>query len=219
MNVILLERVGKLGQMGDVVSVKEGFARNFLLPQGKALRANKANKAVFEAQRADLEKRNDERKTEAGSSAQQIEGQSFVVIRTAGDSGQLYGSVSTRDIAAMVAEATGAPVTRNNILLPLPIKTIGVHEVMVNLHAEVEVPISLNVARSEDEAERQARGEDVTVEQFDDEEDAISPEEVFEDEARAEEVNEELDASAEAEPEDAPAPVSDEETSEDTKPE
>lgn len=223
MNVILLERVGKLGQMGDVVSVKEGFARNFLLPQGKALRANKANKAVFEAQRADLEKRNDERKTEAGSSAQQIEGQSFVVIRTAGDSGQLYGSVSTRDIAAMVAEATGAPVTRNNILLPLPIKTIGVHEVMVNLHAEVEVPISLNVARSEDEAERQARGEDVTVEQFDDEEDedAISPEEVFEDEAQADEVKDELDASAEAEPEpeDAPAPVSDEETSEDTKPE
>jgi large subunit ribosomal protein L9 len=223
MNVILLERVGKLGQMGDVVSVKEGFARNFLLPQGKALRANKANKAVFEAQRADLEKRNDERKTEAGSSAQQIEGQSFVVIRTAGDSGQLYGSVSTRDIAAMVAEATGAPVTRNNILLPLPIKTIGVHEVMVNLHAEVEVPISLNVARSEDEAERQARGEDVTVEQFDDEEDedAISPEEVFEDEAQAEEVKDELDAPAEAEPEPeyAPAPVSDEETSEDTKPE
>jgi large subunit ribosomal protein L9 len=221
MNVILLERVGKLGQMGDVVSVKEGFARNFLLPQGKALRANKANKAVFEAQRADLEKRNDERKTEAGSSAQQIEGQSFVVIRTAGDSGQLYGSVSTRDIAAMVAEATGAPVTRNNILLPLPIKTIGVHEVMVNLHAEVEVPISLNVARSEDEAERQARGEDVTVEQFDDEEDedANSPEEVFEDEAQAEEVKDELDASAKAEPEDAPAPVSDEETSEDTKPE
>jgi large subunit ribosomal protein L9 len=221
MNVILLERVGKLGQMGDVVSVKEGFARNFLLPQGKALRANKANKAVFEAQRADLEKRNDERKTEAGSSAQQIEGQSFVVIRTAGDSGQLYGSVSTRDIAAMVAEATGAPVTRNNILLPLPIKTIGVHEVMVNLHAEVEVPISLNVARSEDEAERQARGEDVTVEQFDDEEDedAISPEEVFEDEAQADEVKDELDASAEVEPEDAPAPVSDEETSEDTKPE
>jgi large subunit ribosomal protein L9 len=223
MNVILLERVGKLGQMGDVVSVKEGFARNFLLPQGKALRANKANKAVFEAQRADLEKRNDERKTEAGSSAQQIEGQAFVVIRTAGDSGQLYGSVSTRDIAAMVAEATGAPVTRNNILLPLPIKTIGVHEVMVNLHAEVEVPISLNVARSKDEAERQARGEDVTVEQFDDEEDedAISPEEVFEDEAQAEEVKDELDAPAEAEPEPecAPAPVSDEETSEDTKPE
>lgn len=220
MNVILLERIRRLGQMGDVVTVKDGFARNFLLPKGKALRANKANKAVFEAQRADLEKRNDERKAEAGSTAGSIEGQAFVVIRTAGDSGQLYGSVSTRDIAAMVAEATGAPVTRNNILLPLPIKTIGLHEVMVSLHAEVEVPISLNVARSEDEAERQARGEDVTSEQFDDEDDdAISPEKVFEDEAQAEEAQEELDASAEAEEETASEEAAPAESEEEAKPE
>ena len=220
MNVILLERIRRLGQMGDVVTVKDGFARNFLLPKGKALRANKANKAVFEAQRADLEKRNDERKAEAGSTAVSIEGQAFVVIRTAGDSGQLYGSVSTRDIAAMVAEATGAPVTRNNILLPLPIKTIGMHEVMVSLHSEVEVPISLNVSRSEDEAERQARGEDVTSEQFDDEDDdAISPEEVFEDEAQAEEAQEELDASAEAEEETASEEAAPAESEEEAKPE
>lgn len=194
MDVILLERIGKLGQMGDVVKVKDGYARNFLLPQGKALRANKANMAVFEAQRAELEKRNDERKKDAESAAGKLEGQTFVVIRTAGDSGQLYGSVSTRDIAAMIQEQTGASVTRNNINLPLPIKTIGLHEVLVNLHAEVGLPITLNVARSEDEAERQARGEDVTAEQVEEEaaEEAIAPEEVFEDEALAEEAREEL---------------------------
>ncbi|MGI9484030.1 MAG: 50S ribosomal protein L9 [Hyphomicrobiales bacterium] len=194
MNVILLERVGKLGQMGDVVKVKDGYARNFLLPQGKALRANKANMAQFEAQRAELEKRNAERKGDAKSTAANLEDQTFVVIRTAGDSGQLYGSVSTRDIAALIQESTGASVTRSNINLPLPIKTIGLHEVMVNLHAEVELPITLNVARSEDEAERQARGEDVTAEQVDDEgdEEAIAPEEVFEDEALVEEAKVEL---------------------------
>ncbi len=196
MEVILLERIGKLGHMGDVVNVKDGYARNFLLPQGKALRANKANLAVFEEQRAELEKRNEERKKEASGAAGQIEGQTFVVIRTAGDSGQLYGSVSTRDIAALVSESTGAQITRNNVVLALPIKTIGLHEVMINLHSEVEVPVVLNVARSEDEAERQARGEDVTQEQDDLEEDAIAPEEVFEDEALAEEAKEDL-ASAE----------------------
>ena len=206
MNIILLERVGKLGQMGDVVKVKDGYARNFLLPQGKALRANKANKAVFEAQRAELEKRNDERKNEAQGAAGSVSGQSFVVIRTAGDSGQLYGSVSTRDIAALVAESTGTAVTRNNIILAIPIKTLGLHEVMVSLHSEVEVPIILNVARSEDEAERQARGEDVTQEQMDDEDDdAIAPEEVFEDESLAEEAIEDLNETEE-EAAEAPAP-------------
>ena len=212
MNVILLERIGKLGQMGDIVTVKDGYARNFLLPQGKALRANKANMAVFEAQRAELEKRNAERKTDAEGAAGKIEGQSFVVIRSAGDSGQLYGSVSTRDIAALVAEASGTQVTRNNIILALPIKTIGLHEVMVSLHSEVETPIILNVARSEDEAERQARGEDVTQEQDDDQdEDAIAPEEVFEDEALAEEAKEELASEDEASDEqEAPAATEEE---------
>lgn len=205
MDVILLERVGKLGQMGDVVKVKDGYARNFLLPQGKALRANKANMVVFEEQRADLEKRDAERKKDAVSAAAALDGQTFIVIRSAGDSGQLYGSVSTRDIAALLREKSGAPVTRNSVNLPLPIKTIGLHEVLINLHAEVETPITLNVARSEDEAERQARGEDVTAEQPDeDADDAIAPEEVFEDETLAEEVKEELqEAKAEEAGEDA----------------
>lgn len=227
MDVILLERIGKLGQMGDVVKVKDGFARNFLLPQGKALRANKANMAVFEAQKADLEKRNAERKSQAEKSAGSVEGQSFIIIRSAGDSGQLYGSVSTRDIAALVTDATGAAVTRNNVVLPLPIKTIGLHEVMIALHAEIEVPVTLNIARSEDEAERQARGEDVTVEQTDEEDEgAIAPEEVFEDEALAEEALEELSTADDASEEDetprqdtseAPEPATDEAASDDNE--
>lgn len=199
MDVILLERIAKLGAMGDTVKVKDGFARNFLLPQGKALRANKSNMAVFEARREELEKRNAEMKLSAEDAAAKVNGSSYVVIRSAGESGQLYGSVSTRDIAALVA-ADGASVTRNNIVLPNPIKNIGMHEIEVSLHADVSVTITLNVARSEDEAERQARGEDVFAEEEDDVvEEAIAPEEVFEDENLAADATAELAQAEEAE--------------------
>ncbi len=161
MDVILLERIAKLGQMGDVVSVKSGYARNFLLPQGKALRANEANRAQFEAQRADLEARNNERKAEAEAVKAKLDGNSYVMIRSAGQTGQLYGSVSTRDVAAVLADA-GFDVGRNQVDLSNPIKVIGIHELVINLHPEVETNISVNVARSEDEAERQAAGEDLT---------------------------------------------------------
>ncbi len=158
MEIILLERIPRLGQMGDVVRVKDGFARNFLLPQGKALRANEANKAKFEAQRVELEARNLERKTEAEGVAEKLDGQSFVVIRSAAETGQLYGSVSPRDIVDVLNE-NGFKVGRNQVELNHPIKTIGITNVDIALHPEVIVTISLNVARSADEAERQARGE------------------------------------------------------------
>jgi len=162
MQVILLERIGRLGQMGDVVTVKDGFARNFLLPQGKALRANKDNLAKFEGQRAQLEATNLERKQEAEAVAGKLVGKTFVAIRQAGDTGQLYGSVSTRDIADAVT-AGGFTVERRQVLLDKPIKALGVHKVKVALHPEVVVEVGLNIARSAEEAERQARGEDVTV--------------------------------------------------------
>ena len=162
MQVILLERIGKLGQMGDVVEVKDGFARNFLLPQKKAMRANKANMKVFEEQRAQLETRNLELKSEAEKVSEKLEGQSFIVIRQAGDTGQLYGSVSPRDIADQIT-AGGFSIDRKQVLLEKPIKALGVHELKTLLHPEVTVTVSVNVARSEDEAERQARGEDVTL--------------------------------------------------------
>lgn len=161
MQVILLERIAKLGQMGDEVTVKSGYARNFLLPQGKALRANAANRSVFEAQRAELEKRNDERKADAEKIKADLDGKAFVLIRSAGQTGQLYGSVSTRDVAAALAES-GFKVTRNMVNMPTPIKVIGLHELAIILHPEVEAFVSVNVARSEDEAERQAAGEDLT---------------------------------------------------------
>jgi large subunit ribosomal protein L9 len=161
MQVILLERIGRLGQMGDVVTVKDGFARNFLLPQGKALRATKANRERFERERAQLEARNLELKSEAQTVAEKLGGQSFVVIRQAGDSGQLYGSVSTRDIADVVTEG-GFSIERRQVELDRPIKTLGLHKVRIGLHAEVEPHVVINVARSSDEAERQARGEKVT---------------------------------------------------------
>jgi len=187
MQVILLERIGRLGQMGDVVKVKDGFARNYLLPQGKALRANPDNLKLFEGQRAQLEARNLEAKAEAEAVATKLEGQSFVVIRQAGDTGQLYGSVSTRDIAEVVT-AGGFTITRNQVIMEKPIKDLGVHAVAIALHPEVSVDVKLNVARSEDEAERQARGEDVTVikdEALDIE--TFNPDEMFEGEAGAEE--------------------------------
>ncbi|MBS0243883.1 MAG: 50S ribosomal protein L9 [Proteobacteria bacterium] len=162
MHVILLERIGRLGQMGDVVRVKDGYARNFLLPQGKALRATDENKKQFETQRVHLEARNLELKKEAEAVAAKLDGHTFVAIRQAGDTGQLYGSVSTRDIADVIT-AGGFSVDRRQVLLDKPIKALGLHEVRVQLHPEVTVKATLNVARSEDEAERQARGEDVTV--------------------------------------------------------
>jgi large subunit ribosomal protein L9 len=162
MEVILLERISRLGQMGDTVKVKDGFARNFLLPQGKALRANAANKNKFEGQRAQLETRNLERKSEAQQIADQLDGKSFIVVRSAGETGQLYGSVSTRDISEIVT-AEGFTVGRNQVELNQPIKTIGLTNVAIALHPEVEVTITLNIARTADEAERQAKGETLTT--------------------------------------------------------
>jgi len=162
MQIILLQRIHKLGQMGDVVTVKDGFARNFLLPQKKALRSNKANLAHFQTQRVHLEAHNLELKKEAEAVSTKLEGKTFVVIRQAGDTGQLYGSVSTRDIAEAVTTG-GFKVDRGQILLDKPIKNLGLHPVRVSLHPEVTCKVSMNVARSNDEAERQARGEDVTA--------------------------------------------------------
>jgi len=162
MHVILLERIGRLGQMGDVVRVKDGYARNYLLPQGKALRASEENRKQFESQRVHLEARNLELKKEAEAVAGRLDGQTFVAIRQAGDTGQLYGSVSTRDIAEVIT-AGGFGVDRRQVLLDKPIKALGLHEIRVQLHPEVIVKGTLNVARSQDEADRQARGEDVTV--------------------------------------------------------
>jgi large subunit ribosomal protein L9 len=162
MEVILLERISRLGQMGDTVRVKDGYARNFLLPKGKALRANDANKKKFEGQRAQLEARNLERRNEAQQVADQLDGKSFVVVRSAGETGQLYGSVSTRDIADLLT-AEGFSVARNQVELNHPIKTIGLTNVAIALHPEVEVTVTLNIARSADEAERQAQGETLTT--------------------------------------------------------
>ena len=162
MEVILLERVAKLGQMGDVVRVKDGFARNYLLPKGKALRATQANKTKFETMKVELTARNLVAKGDADKVATKLDGQKFMVLRQASDTGQLYGSVSPRDLAGLLAGA-GFGVDRNQIALNTPIKTIGSHKVPVLLHPEVEIAITVNVARSADEAERLARGENVTV--------------------------------------------------------
>ncbi len=162
MEVILLERISRLGQMGDTVKVKDGYARNFLLPQGKALRANEGNKKKFEGQRAQLEARNLERKSEAQAVADKLDGKSFIVVRSAGETGQLYGSVSTRDISELLT-AEGFTVGRNQVELNQPIKAIGLTNVAIALHPEVEVTITLNIARTADEAERQARGETLTT--------------------------------------------------------
>jgi large subunit ribosomal protein L9 len=162
MEVILLERVGKLGHMGEVVRVRDGFARNFLLPKGKALRATDENKAKFESMKSQLEARNLTLKGDAQTVAGRLDGQSFIVLRQASETGQLFGSVSTRDLSAILIER-GFSVDRNQIVLNAPIKMIGLHKVPVALHPEIEVTISVNVARSAEEAERIARGEDVTV--------------------------------------------------------
>jgi large subunit ribosomal protein L9 len=162
MEVILLQRIGRLGQMGDVVRVKDGFARNFLLPKGKALRATKENRTRFESMKTELEARNLAQRGEAEKVSVKLDGKSFVVLRQAAEGGQLYGSVSTRDIAALLAEG-GFMVDRSQIELNAPIKLIGLHTVPVALHPEVASKITVNVARNADEAERQARGEDLTV--------------------------------------------------------
>jgi large subunit ribosomal protein L9 len=161
MEVILLERVGRLGHMGEVVRVKDGFARNFLLPKGKALRATKENRAKYEGMKADLEARNVEMRGEAQKIGGGLDGKSFVVVRQASEAGQLYGSVSGRDVAVILNDAGFTGVTRGQIALNAPIKTIGLHKVPVALHPEVEITVTINVARSADEAERIARGENV----------------------------------------------------------
>ena len=160
MQVILLERVAKLGQMGEVVKVRDGHARNFLLPQGKALRASDANIKAFEAQKADLEARNIEQRKEAEGLARKLDGETFTMIRAAADSGALYGSVSTRDIAESVSEG-GVTVTRNQVWLDKPIKALGLHSVSITLHPEVSATVTLNVARSPEEAEVQAAGKSI----------------------------------------------------------
>lgn len=179
MQVVLLERVEKLGQMGDVVKVKDGFARNYLLPKKKALRATKANLAFFETQRTQLEARNLERRTEASAVGGKLEGKTFVLLRQAGDRGQLYGSVSPRDIADAIGTG-GFSVSRTQVPLDKAIKTIGLHPVHVILHPEVRVTVTINVARTEDEAERQARGEDVLAETTEEETAAANAEALFE---------------------------------------
>jgi large subunit ribosomal protein L9 len=184
MDVILLERIGHLGQMGEVVRVKDGYARNFLLPSGKALRATDANRQKFERDREMLEQRNAERRAAAQGDAGQIDGKTFVIIRQAGESGQLYGSVSTRDIAE-AATAAGTDVERNQVLLDTPIKTIGLHQVRIALHPEVVIQVTANVARSPDEAAAQARGEVLVGSASDREEARIAAEALFQQETEA----------------------------------
>ncbi|MBX3476428.1 MAG: 50S ribosomal protein L9 [Brevundimonas sp.] len=168
MKVVLLERVENLGAIGDVVSVKDGFARNFLLPRDKARRATSANLKAFEVERAAIEARNEKNKAEAQKVADKIDGQTYVMIRQAGETGQLYGSVAGRDVAEAV-QAEGGKVERSQVVLNTAIKTLGVHEVPVRLHPEVTAKVKINIARSAEEAERQAKGEDVIAAQFSEE--------------------------------------------------
>jgi len=167
MKVILLERVERLGVLGDVVNVKDGFARNFLLPRSKALRATSANLKVFDVQRAEIESRNAKARDAASQAGQSLDDTSYVLIRQAGETGQLYGSVSGRDVADVV-NAAGGKVDRAMVVLDKPIKTLGVHSVKVKLHAEVTITVKINIARSQDEADRQAKGENVIASQFED---------------------------------------------------
>lgn len=198
MEVILLERVAKLGQMGETVRVKDGFARNFLLPKGKALRATKENKARFEGMRQELEARNLAEKSEAQKIADKLDGKSFNVLRQASDTGQLYGSVTGRDLATLITES-GIAVNRSQIALNAPIKTIGQHKVQVALHPEIDVTVTVAVARNAEEAERLARGEDVTVRRQEGEEPAeeVATEAFFEEAAAPGE--EDMEAAEESE--------------------
>src|SRR4051812_24188521 len=211
MDVILLERIGKLGQMGDVVRVKDGFARNFLFPNGKALRATKDNKTRFDSMRGELETKNLALKGDANTVAAKLEGKVIVALRQASETGQLFGSVSPRDIAAMI-EADGVALTRSQVVLNAPIKSIGQYKVPIALHPEVEVTVTVNVARSADEADRLARGEDITVRREQGEDEAAAEqakktaEAMFEPEAQpdaeadAQEGEAEQGAAAEAKP-------------------
>ncbi|MEO1194691.1 MAG: 50S ribosomal protein L9 [Pseudomonadota bacterium] len=205
MQVILLERVAKLGQMGDIVSVKDGYARNFLLPQKKALWASDANIKSFETQKAQLEARNLETKSEAEALAAKLDGETFIVIRSASDGGSLYGSVSTRDAAEAASEA-GFSVDRKQVALAAPIKELGLHEVVVTLHPEVEAIIKLNVARSPEEAELQAAGK--TIQELAAEEEALEQEELAQlfDEIGAAELDE-LDPSRDGDDDAGPVDV------------
>lgn len=184
MEIVLLERIEKLGQMGDVVRVKDGYARNFLLPRKKALRATKNNLTYFEDQRAQLEGRNLELRKEAEAVEVKLSGQSFVILRQAGESGQLYGSVSSRDIATALTEG-GFSATRNQTVLDKPIKALGLHAVRIMLHPEVTSMVTINVARTEEEAKRQAAGEDLTQAARDEAEADLDALEVFESEDAA----------------------------------
>jgi large subunit ribosomal protein L9 len=202
MNVILLERVEKLGQMGDEVRVKDGFARNFLLPKKKALRATKANREYFQTQKTQLEARNLDRKKDADAIAKKLGGKSFLLIRQAGDRGQLYGSVSPRDVAAVI-EAEGFAIDRHQVQISQAIKSIGLFTLPVVLHPEVKVSITINVARSEDEAVRQARGENVLAERTEQEEAVVKAEELFEEGAGLRAVPAEGETPTEEEPAEA----------------
>lgn len=184
MQVILLQRIGRLGQMGDIVNVKDGYARNFLLPQKKALRATEDNKKVFEGKRAQLEANNLGLKKEAEAVHAKLEGKTFALIRAAGDTGQLYGSVSTRDIAAVISEG-GFTVDRNQVILDKPIKALGLTPAKIQLHPEVVSNVTLNIARSQDEADKQSRGENVSVVKDEALElETFNPDSAFEDGAR-----------------------------------
>lgn len=208
MEIILLERIARLGQIGDTVKVKDGYARNFLLPAGKALRANEANRKRFETERVQLEARDLERRSDAEQVAAKLDGKTFVAIRSAGETGQLYGSVSTRDIGEILGEE-GFTINRNQVELNQPIKNIGITTVTISLHGDVQISIKLNVARSQDEADRQAAGEDLTSADAIygvDEEEAPAEEEFFEEGAAPEELAEEeggqpVEESPAAEPE------------------
>ncbi len=207
MEIILLERIDKLGQMGDVVKVKDGYARNFLLPQKKALRATDDNKSVFETQRAQLEAHNLERRSEAEAVASKLDGTQYVVLRQASDTDQLYGSVSSRDIAEAVTEA-GFTVEKRQVRMAAPIKALGVHEVRINLHPEVPSTVSVNVARSEEEAEAQVKTSDEAGE--------VETAEFFESEDVAREAEENL--SEDQETADEPEAGSDESSDDETAP-
>lgn len=207
MEIILLERIDKLGQMGDVVTVKDGYARNFLLPRGKALRATDANKAKYEAERKDIEARNLERRAEAESVSGKMEGTKIVLLRQAGEGGQLYGSATPRDIAAGLTEQ-GFSVDRTQVVLDHPIKEIGLHQVTVRLHPEVSVGVSVNVARSSEEAELQLEAAQT---------EALIAQDVFETEELAEAAAEALSETPEEEPEAAEAAEADETGEEETE--
>ncbi|WP_305095790.1 50S ribosomal protein L9 [Croceibacterium aestuarii] len=204
MDIILLERIENLGTIGDVVSVKDGYARNYLLPQKKALRANESNKKVFEANRDRLEAENAERRTEAEKAGSKVDGEEIVLIRAASNSGQLYGSVNVRDVATALSEK-GHDIDKRQVIMGAPIKTIGMFDVTIQLHPEVRVTVKANVARSDDEAELQSQGVDILAQAFEEEHEA----------ARAEGFTEAVDPTLE--PGEIPADMLEGSTEDDTE--